>query len=75
VLQGTRLVLWGLALGFAGAFALIRFLQGLLFGVGAADPATFAAVLVLVFIATVAASWLPARRATRTDPMRLLRAS
>jgi putative ABC transport system permease protein len=51
VLQGTRLALWGLALGIAGAFVLTRFLQGLLFGIGTADPATFAAVLALVFAA------------------------
>lgn len=75
VLQGARLAFWGLALGLAGAFVLIRFLQGLLFGVGTTDPATFAAVLALVFAAAVAASWLPARRATRSDPMRILRAS
>jgi putative ABC transport system permease protein len=75
VLQGARLALQGLVLGIAGAFVLMRFLQGLLFGVGAADPAIFAAVLALVFAAAVAASWLPARRATRRDPMRILRAS
>ncbi|HEV8581605.1 MAG TPA: ABC transporter permease [Thermoanaerobaculia bacterium] len=75
VLQGTRLALWGLALGLAGAFALTRFLRGLLFGVGAADPVTYAAVVALVFAAAVAASWFPARRATRHDPMMILRAS
>jgi putative ABC transport system permease protein len=75
VLQGARLTLWGLALGLAGAFVLIRFLQGLLFGVGTTDPVTFAAVLALVFAAAVAASWLPAHRATSKDPMRILRAS
>lgn len=75
VLQGARLALWGLGLGLASAFVLIRFLQSLLFGVGLADPATFAVVLALVFMAAVAASWLPARRVTRWDPMKILRAS
>jgi predicted permease len=75
VLQGARLALQGLVLGVAGAFVLMRFLQGLLFGVGAADPAIFAVVLALVFAAAVAASWFPARRATQKDPMRILRAS
>ena len=75
VFQGTRMALCGLAVGLAGAFALIRFLQGLLFNVGTTDPTTFAAVLAFVFAAAVAASWLPARRATRRDPMRILRAS
>jgi predicted permease len=75
VVQGARLAFRGLVLGLAGAFVLMRFLQGLLFGVGTADPAIFTLVLALVFAAAVAASWLPARRATRRDPMRILRAS
>ena len=65
----------GLALGVAGAFAATRFLQSLLFGVGATDPATFLAVPALVFAAALLASWLPALRATRADPMANLRAS
>jgi predicted permease len=75
VLQGTRLALWGLALGLAGAVVMTRFLRSLLFGVGATDPLTFGAVLALVFIAAVLASWFPARRATQEDPMVILRAS
>jgi putative ABC transport system permease protein len=75
VVQGFRLALWGLGLGLAGAVVLNRFLQGLLFGVGTADPATFLAVPALVLAAALLASWLPARRATRRDPMTTLRAS
>jgi predicted permease len=75
VLQGARLACVGLALGLAGAFAATRFLQSLLFGVGATDPATFIAVPAFVLAAALLASWLPAQRATRADPMANLRAS
>lgn len=75
VVQGTRLALWGLALGLLGALAITRFLQTLLFGGGTADPVTFAVVLALVFAAALLASWFPARRATRNDPMIILRAN
>ncbi len=75
VLQGTRLALWGLALGLAGAVVMTRFLRSLLFGVGATDPLTFGTVMALVFAAAVLASWFPARRATQEDPMVILRAS
>lgn len=54
---------------------MTRFLRTLLFGVGATDPATFAAVPAVVFAAAVLASWFPAHRATRGDPMAALRAS
>jgi putative ABC transport system permease protein len=63
----------GLALGCAGTVALVRLIRAMLFGVGAADPATFAGVtLVLAGVVFVAAS-LPARRATRVDPLTALR--
>jgi putative ABC transport system permease protein len=73
--QGARLALLGLGLGLAGAFVVTRFLRSLLFGVGATDPVTFAAVLAFVFAAAVLASWLPAHRATQADPMVTLRAN
>src|SRR5918992_639989 len=63
VLQGTRLALWGLAFGLAGALLMTRFLRTLLFGVGTTDPGTFVGVLAVVFAAAVLASWFPARRA------------
>lgn len=75
VWQGARLALVGLALGLAGAFALTRFLRGLLFGVEATDPLTFLAVPGLVLLAALLASWVPAQRATEADPMSILRAS
>ncbi len=73
VRQGMSLALLGLALGTVSAAVLTRFLSSLLFGVTPTDPLTFAtAALVLGAIALVA-SWLPARRATKVDPMTALR--
>jgi len=61
------------ALGLAGAFALVRFLTSLLFGVGAYDAVTFVGVPVLLAAVAIAASYLPARRAVRVDPIVALR--
>ncbi len=73
VRQGMALVLAGLSCGIAAAFVLTRVVSGMLVHVSASDPATFAgAALFLTFIALVA-TWLPARRATRIDPMIALR--
>ena len=63
----------GLALGAAGAAALSRVLSGLLFGISPTDPWTYAGVSVLLGAAALLASYLPARRATRVDPMSVLR--
>jgi putative ABC transport system permease protein len=71
--QGTRMVAAGIALGLAGTFLLGRFLTGLLFGVTATDPVTFACVVGVLAAAAAAACWIPARRATRVDPMVALR--
>jgi ABC-type antimicrobial peptide transport system permease subunit len=63
----------GIVLGLVGSFILMRFLQSMLFEVGAADPLTFAAVALLLFAVALLASYLPARRATKVDPIVALR--
>ncbi|SPE39258.1 conserved membrane hypothetical protein [Candidatus Sulfopaludibacter sp. SbA3] len=63
----------GIALGVAGALGLTRVMQNLLYGVGATDPTTFLAVTALLAAVTLFAGYLPARRATRVDPMLALR--
>jgi ABC-type antimicrobial peptide transport system permease subunit len=74
VSQGLGLVTAGLAIGLAGSVALTRVMGGLLYGVAPTDPLTFATVGVLLALVAVAASYLPARRATRIDPILALRA-
>jgi putative ABC transport system permease protein len=71
--QGLGLIGVGLALGLAGALAVTRTLTSLLFGVKPADPYTFGVVAALLFAVGLAASYIPARRATKVDPMVALR--
>ncbi|MGO9895235.1 MAG: ABC transporter permease [Bryobacteraceae bacterium] len=71
--QGLVYVALGLALGLAGAFAATRLLASFLFEVKPADPATYAAVAALLAAAALAATYVPARRATRVDPLTALR--
>jgi len=72
--QGFRLGLLGTLLGLAGATAGGRLVSGMLFQVGPADPAVLSGVAALLLAITLTASWLPARRAARIDPMAALRA-
>jgi putative ABC transport system permease protein len=71
--HGLKLTLLGLALGMAGAFAVTRVMEPLLYGVTATDPLTFILISLSLAGAAMLACWVPARRATRVDPMDALR--
>jgi predicted permease len=71
--EGLRLVAAGLVVGLAGGWALARVLAGLLYQVSPADPASFGAVTLLLVAVSLAACWLPARRAAAVDPLTALR--
>ena len=73
VRQGMVLALTGVAIGLAGAFALTRLMRSLLFGVRSRDPLTFVAIAALLALIALLASYIPARRAARIDPMVSLR--
>jgi putative ABC transport system permease protein len=71
--EGMRLVVIGLAVGLLGAVALTRFVRTMLFGVSPADPLTFGAISAALAAVALLACYIPARRATRVDPLVALR--
>ncbi|HEY0419397.1 MAG TPA: ABC transporter permease [Acetobacteraceae bacterium] len=71
--QGLRLSVTGIGIGTVAATAATRLLSGMLFHVSATDPLTFAGISLLFLVVALAASWIPAHRATRVDPLEALR--
>jgi putative ABC transport system permease protein len=71
--RGLMLAIVGVALGLSGALGLTRFMKSLLFGVSPADPETLTAVCALLIGVTIAACYIPARRATKVEPVEALR--
>ena len=74
VKQGLRLVGFGLAIGLLAAFILTRVMASLLFGISATDPLTFISISLVLLAVALLASYIPALRATKVDPMIALRA-
>jgi putative ABC transport system permease protein len=74
VRQSMRPVLGGLALGLLGAALLGRAMTSMLYGLSGVDPVAFASAAAFLVAASLVASWLPARRAARVDPLLALRA-
>ena len=72
--QGLKLVVVGIALGLAASLGLTRFMERMVFNVSTTDPLTFAAMSLMLILVALLASYLPARRATKVDPIEALRA-
>ncbi|MCH8936714.1 MAG: FtsX-like permease family protein [Gemmatimonadetes bacterium] len=74
LVQGLKVSALGLALGLAGALVLTKLMSSILYGVSNTDVMTFVSVPALLALVSVVACWIPARRATRVDPIEVLRA-
>jgi ABC-type antimicrobial peptide transport system permease subunit len=72
--QGGKMALAGIGIGLIASYLLTQFLRTLLYGVNPTDPLTFAAVAVVLLVTVLLACWVPARRASRVDPIVALRA-
>jgi putative ABC transport system permease protein len=73
VREGMKIAAIGLAIGLVAAFGVTRVMKGILWGVSPSDPLTFIGIATLLGGVVLLASWLPARRAARVDPMVALR--
>ena len=73
VAQGMKVATLGVGLGLAAAFGVTRLLRGLLFGVSALDPLTFASGALLLVVVALFACYFPARRSARIDPLAAIR--
>jgi putative ABC transport system permease protein len=73
VRRGMLLTLMGVALGLAGGYGFARLMHSLLFGIGAFDPFTISSVVALLVAIALLSTWVPARRASRLDPVIALR--
>jgi putative ABC transport system permease protein len=73
VYGGLKLAVLGIALGVVGGFITARLIASLLFGVAPTDAGTFVGVCIVLFVAAMVASYIPAHRATKVDPMVALR--
>ncbi len=71
--EGARMAALGVVIGIAGSFVITRLMSSLLFGISATDPLTFVGMALLLSLAAVLASYIPARRAMSVDPMTALR--
>jgi ABC-type antimicrobial peptide transport system permease subunit len=73
LVQGLKLAMLGVGLGLLAAFALTRWMESLLFGVRPTDPLTFSIIAAALLSVALFACWIPARRATKVDPLTALR--
>jgi ABC-type antimicrobial peptide transport system permease subunit len=73
IFQGMRLAIVGVVVGIAASFGLAKLIASLLFGVTAWDPAVFVTAPIVLTLVALIAAWIPARRASRVDPIDALR--